>query len=146
MDVQQDKWTNSKGVRMTAWKHLKLNSVLAVSLNFLQRIEIIFCLNATAQHEYEKKSSPLLRSSLFSFIWLAQYTEWMGVRVCSCCGNGLLFVKGYIPGIWCVCAAIDKKPSLQGLMNGPSLLPGQAAGSEREKEFGGRCANRKTVR
>lgn len=95
--------------------------------------------------EYEKMSPSLLYFFLFSLIWLADYIERMGVRVCSCCGNGLLFVKGYIPGIWCFCAAIDKNPSLQGLMNGLGLLPGQA-GPGREKELGGRCANRRTER
>lgn len=81
-------------------------------------------------------------SWVFSLIWLARYTERMGVRVCSCCGNGLLFVKGYIPGIWCVCAAIDKTaPILQGLMNGPRFSPGQAGGLGGGQESGGGCAS-----
>lgn len=78
-------------------------------------------------------------------MWLADYIERMGVRVCSCCGNGLLFVKGYIPGIWCACAVIDKNPACRDWWTDWGFWPGQAAPG-REKELGGRCVNRRTER
>lgn len=143
MDGQQDRSTNSKAVRMTDWKHPKPDSAFPMKVNFPWNVFNLCHSSIRRWKEYGKMSPALLYSSLFSLIWLADYIERMGVRACSCCGNGLLFVKGYIPGIWCVCAAIDKNPACWDWRTDWGFCQ---AGQDGGLRKGGRCANRTTGR
>lgn len=145
MDGQQDRSTNSKAARMTDWKHLKLGSAIPMTPNFQECIQFVCSLNARTEGIWENISASLLYFFLFSLTWLADYTERMGVRVCSCCGNGLLFVKGYIPGIWCFCAAIDKNPACRDWWTDRGFCQARQDRGEK-KELGGRCVNRRTER